>query len=242
MGVTSRYRESWEGFWSEAPQEPGEVLWDADPDVTAGQHLPLLEPHLRDAELPFVDLGCGNGTQTRFIATRFRKVFGADLSLAAIERAHAHNTLDGPEFRVLDCVDEDEVAQFAATLGGEANVYMRGVLHQCEPGDRQLVMDGVARLIGENGRAMLVELAEDARSVLMGQAQGPSGPPPKLAPVLRHGIAPGEMADAELSAHVAEAGLSLLASGRMPLITTEHTAHGSLIEVPSNWLVVGRSV
>src|SRR5690606_38952711 len=63
--VTSRYREAWEGFWSEAPGEEGAVFWDAEPALTAARHLALFEPHLLDPGLPLVDLGCGNGTQTR---------------------------------------------------------------------------------------------------------------------------------------------------------------------------------
>ena len=31
MSVTSRYREAWEGFWREAPEEQGAVFWDAEP-------------------------------------------------------------------------------------------------------------------------------------------------------------------------------------------------------------------
>lgn len=87
MSVTMRYRESWEGFWREAPDEPGGVFWDADPKVTAARHLALFEPRLADAGLPLVDLGCGNGTQTRFLADRFRHVLGVDLAAAAVDHA-----------------------------------------------------------------------------------------------------------------------------------------------------------
>ena len=56
MGVTSRYQEAWEGFWSEAPPEAGGVFWDSEPALTAGIHLALFEPHLTAPDLPMVDL------------------------------------------------------------------------------------------------------------------------------------------------------------------------------------------
>ncbi|WP_030040777.1 class I SAM-dependent methyltransferase, partial [Streptomyces resistomycificus] len=87
MSVTSRYREAWEGFWREAPAEQGAVFWDAEPILTAGAHLALFEPQLAEHGLPLVDLGCGNGTQTRFLADRFPRVLGVDLSAAALDHA-----------------------------------------------------------------------------------------------------------------------------------------------------------
>ncbi len=119
---------------------------------------------------------------------------------------------------------------------------MRGVLHQADPDDRQPLVDGLAALLGERGRAFLVELSEAAKPVLMGLAQGPDGPPPKLAPVFRHGLAPGEVADEAVPVYLNAAGLTVLASGDLPLTTTEYRADGTRIELPSKWLVAGRSV
>ena len=85
---------------------------------------------------------------------------------------------------------------------------MRGVLHQCEPDDRQPLVDALATLVGERGRVFLVELSEAARPALMGLAQSPDGPPAKLAPVFRHGIAPGEVADDAVPEYLRAAGLT----------------------------------
>ncbi|AZP21344.1 class I SAM-dependent methyltransferase [Streptomyces aquilus] len=240
MSVTSRYREAWEGFWREAPDEQGAVFWDAEPVLTAGLHLALFEPQLIDPGLPLVDLGCGNGTQTRFLADRFPRVLGVDLSEAAVEHARQADPAGQAGYRVLDAAGKGEAESLHAELG-DANVYVRGVLHQCEPDDRQPFVDGLAALLGERGRAFLVELSEDAKPVLMGLAQSPSGPPPKLAPVFRHGIAPGEVSDAAVPEYLRAAGLSVLASGELPLTTTEYTADGVRIELPSKWQVVGRT-
>jgi SAM-dependent methyltransferase len=240
MSVTERYKTAWEGFWEDASEEPGGVFWDAEPALTVGLHLALMEPQLAAAWLPVVDLGCGNGTQTRFLADRYPKVLGADLSAAALDRARDADSAGRVDFRQLDATADEQVAALCAELG-DTNVYMRGVLHQSEPGDRQALVDAVAALIGERGRAFVVELSERARPILRELAGHPAGPPPKLAPIFAHGIAPGEVSDAAVPAYVAEAGLAVLASGELPLLTTEFTPDGTRIELPSRWLVVGRA-
>lgn len=240
MSVTSRYRDAWEGFWREAPEEPGAVFWDADPALTVGVHLPLFEGHLAAPGLPVVDLGCGNGTQTRFLADRFPHVVGADLSAAALDHARRADRAGQARYRLFDGSEKNDAETLHAELG-DANVYMRGVLHQCEPDDRQPLVNSLAALVGERGRAFVVELAEAAGSVLRGLAQSPEGPPAKLAPVFRHGIAPGEVSDAAIPDYLRAAGLTILATGELPLITTEFTADGARIELPSTWLVAGRT-
>ena len=240
MSVTSRYREAWEGFWREAPDGQGAVFWDAAAAQTVGLHLALFEPKLRDPGLQMVDLGCGNGTQTRFLADRFSHVVGADLSAAALAHARHADPAGQAAYRLLDAADKTEVETLHAELG-DANVYMRGVLHQVEPDDRQPLVDGIATLIGERGHAFLVELAEAARPIIGELAQDPAGPPAKLAPVLRHGIAPGDVPDDEVPELLRAAGLTILASGELPLITTEFTADGARIELPSKWVIATRT-
>ncbi|WP_055493760.1 class I SAM-dependent methyltransferase [Streptomyces sp. TP-A0356] len=239
MSVTSRYRQAWEGFWNEAPDEPGAVFWDAEPAVTVGVHLALFAPLLADSGLPLVDLGCGNGTQTRFLADHFPRVLGADLSTSALDHARRADPTGRAEYRRIDAAEKGAAETLHAELG-DANVYMRGVLHQCEPEDRQPLVGGMATLVGERGRVFLAELAEAAGTVLRGLAQSPEGPPAKLAPVFRHGIAPGEVADAAVPEYLRSAGLTVVASGELPLVTTEHTADGTRIELPSKWIVAAR--
>lgn len=239
MSVTSRYREAWEGFWRAAPEEQGAVFWDAEPARTAARHLALFEPHLAAVGLPVVDLGCGNGTQTRFLADRFPRVLGVDLSAAAVEHARRADPAGQADFRQFDAVEGGEARQLHAELG-DMNVYMRGVLHQCEPADRQPLLDTVATLLGDHGRAFVVELSEAAHPVLMGLVQGPAGPPPKLAPVFAHGLTPAGVDDGAVPGYVGAAGLAVVAQGELPLATTEHTPDGTPIELPSHWMVLGR--
>lgn len=247
MSVTSQYRNAWEGFWNEATGEPGAVFWDAEPALTAGMHLARYEPLVDDAGLVMLDLGCGNGTQSRFLADRFPRVMGVDLSAAAIDLAHRQQqtTLFGKPptgelvFRRFDAVDEELVAGLHAEVG-DCNIYMRGVLHQTDPQDRQRLVDSIAVLVGERGRAFVVDLAEAAGVKLALLAQLPSGPPPKLQPVFRHGLVPGAVADEEVAEYFTTAGLTVFTSGDLPLTTTEYEPDGSRIQLPSKWVVIGR--
>ena len=238
--MTSRYRNAWESFWNEAPVDRGAVFWDAEPTLTAGRHLAHFEPHLTDPALPLIDLGCGNGTQTRYFAERFPHVLGADLSAAALDSARLADPAGRAAYRQLDAADKAEAETLHAELG-DANVYVRGVLHQCEPDDRQPLADGVAALLGAHGRAFLVEPAQSAKTVLSGLTQGPGGPPAKLAPVLRHGLTPAAVPDEAVPEHLRAAGLTVLASGELPLFTTEYTPDGTRVELPSTWVVAGRT-
>ncbi|MFI6151230.1 class I SAM-dependent methyltransferase [Kitasatospora sp. NPDC051170] len=238
MGVTNRYRDAWEGFWRDAPEEPGSVIWDAEAGLSAQRHLALLEPYLMDGRLPIVDLGCGNGTQTRFLADRFPRAVGVDLSARAVELARRGDGAHRAEFAQLDATDAEAVRALHEELG-DANVYVRGLIHQSEPADRRPVAEAVATLLGARGRAFVFELAESAKGVLAGLAQGPSGPPPKLRPVLSHGLAPAEVADAAFAELFRAAGLEVLAAGELPLATTEFTPDGGRIELPAHWAVLG---
>lgn len=118
---------------------------------------------------------------------------------------------------------------------------MRGAPHQCEPDDRQTLADGAAAPAGERGRTFLVEPSEAARPVRGGPAQGPAGPSPGPAPLLRHGIAPGEVADDAVPEHLRAVGPTGLAMGEVPLIITEFTPGGTRIVLPSEWFVAGRT-
>ncbi|MFF8960963.1 class I SAM-dependent methyltransferase [Streptomyces sp. NPDC014894] len=248
MSVTKRYAAAWEGFWAEATGVPGEIFWDAEPELTAGLHLALYEPHVDHPGLTLVDLGCGNGTQTWFLADRFPRVLGADLSPAALAlarrqvrpRRYGDAPSGTPRFRRLDIVDPAMVAQLREELGDDCNIYVRGVLHHLDPKDRQPFADAVAALVGTRGRAFAVEPAEAAARRLADLARQPSGPPPKLRPLLRHGLVPGAPAECDPPCLFTAAGLSVLASGELPLTTTEYEPDGSRVELPSRWLVVGR--
>jgi SAM-dependent methyltransferase len=237
VNVSGSYAKAWESFWEDAPQEQGGVFWDAEPELTVVRHLAFFADHF-DPGLPLVDLGCGNGTQTRYLAGRYGRVVGLDLAHAAVARARRVDPHGLAEYRTADAVDTDVLRALHDELG-DANVYMRGVLHQCEPADRSRLVDGIAILTGQRGRVFAVEPSQAAKGVLVGLANDPAGPPPKIGAVLAHGIAPGEVEDAAMPRYFEAAGLDVFRTGEEPLLSTEFRRDGTRIEVPSRWLVAG---
>lgn len=236
MDVSQGYREAWEGFWSTTSDTPGEAIWDADPSLSAAPHSELFLPYA-DVSLPVVDLGCGNGTQTRYLATRFARAIGVDLSHAAIGHARRADPEGIAEFAQLDLVDGDAVRSLHGRIG-DANVYMRAVIHQSEPEARPAVAAAVATLLGERGRAFVAELTPASKDVLQRAAQGPDGPPEKLRRVFEHGLKPASATDEEVPEVLRAAGLTTLDSGDTALPQTEYLPDGTRIDLPARWLVL----
>ncbi|MFJ1891752.1 MULTISPECIES: methyltransferase domain-containing protein [unclassified Streptomyces] len=237
MDVSRRYREAWEGYWSATSDTPGEAIWDSDPSLTSVPHTELLLPHA-DTSLPVVDLGCGNGTQTRYLATRFPRAIGVDLSHAAIAHARHADPEGVAEYAQLDLVDAAAVAALRERTG-DTNVYMRAVIHQSEPEARAAVAAAVAVLVGERGRAFVVEPTPASKDVLQQVAKGPDGPPEKLRRVLDHGLKPASASEEEVRRLLQEAGLTTLAAGATALAQTEYLPDGTRVALPARWFVLG---
>ncbi|UCM91125.1 class I SAM-dependent methyltransferase [Streptomyces marincola] len=230
---------AWDGFWRAAPPGPNTVFWDAAPAEVAAAHLPHFAPHLAQP-LPLVDVGCGNGTQTVFLAERHAgPVLGVDLSAEAVARARRAAGAGPAAFRTLDAADADAVRALHRELG-DSHVYLRGVLHQAPPAGQAALAAGVAALLGARGRGFVVEPSEAAKAALAGLLRRSGGPPPTLAAVFEHGIAPAGLTEGRLPDLFRAAGLAVLAAGSLPLATTERGTDGTAVTLPSNWLVVGR--
>jgi SAM-dependent methyltransferase len=236
MNVSENYRSGWESYWRETSDARGEAIWDSDPSLAAAPHSELLLPYA-DTARTIVDLGCGNGTQTRYLATRFARAVGVDLSHAAVEHARRAAADGGVEFQQLDLTHAEAVRALHTRLG-DSNVYMRAVIHQSEPAARPLVAGAVAEIIGSHGRAFVVELTSGSRQVLQRAAADPDGPPPKLRRVFQHGLKPADASDEEIPNLLRDAGLKVLASGETTLPQTEYLADGTRIDLPARWFVL----
>ncbi|MEU4657392.1 methyltransferase domain-containing protein [Streptomyces sp. NPDC023723] len=228
---------SWDAFWSALPAEPGAALWDSAPELTAARHLPLFRDHI-DPALPLVDLGCGSGRQTRWLARHFPRVVGVDIAEAAVELAAATHPAPNVTYRRADVLDEDTAAALRAECG-DVNVYLRGVLHQLAPGDRGRMLTAVARLLGRTGVLFAQELTERTgwyvAELLAGGAHLP-----KTAGLAAHfdfgaRVAPAH--DGRLRLLFEQYGLAVVDDGDIALHTTEHTPDGQPLELPTTYLV-----
>jgi SAM-dependent methyltransferase len=159
----SDYLKQWESFWSNVrltgPQ--GQVVWDSDPSLAGAGDLRRFKRHM-NPDLPLVDVGCGNGRQTRFLKQHFARVIGIDVSPSAISKAQQESRCVGNlEFRVLDATNRKEIAAFHNDLG-DVNVYTRGVMHVMQKRDRARMAANLRVMLGNRGCLYQIEVSPRA--------------------------------------------------------------------------------
>lgn len=193
QGSPRRYPQQWESYWRsvQATGRGGEVLWDNVPERASAEDLQRFAVHL-DSALPLVDLGCGNGRQSRFLARHFARVIGVDVAPAAVALARREAAAErlAIDYRVLDATRPDEARALHAQLG-DANVYIRGVLHVIAAADRRRFAESLEILLGERGTLYDIELRPGALLLFRSlPGDSSSGLPRLVHNVVRHGVRP----------------------------------------------------
>lgn len=148
----------WDRFWAATTVtgDAGDVLWDPSATDEVQQYVDQLLNHA-DADLPVVDVGCGNGRFTRAIAARFPRAVGVDLSQSAVHLAEQESSgIDNVGFQALDMTDPGAGRRLRAELG-ECNVFIRGVLHVLSIQDRRKMSANLHELTGTSGTLLLAE-------------------------------------------------------------------------------------
>lgn len=148
---------AWEGYWSRISStgRQGQVLWDADSTTEKERYAPIIREHM-DAALPVIDVGCGNGTFTRWLAGMFPEALGIDVSASAIRRAEVESESGTARYEVLDAVADGAGDSLLRRLG-PSNVFLRGVLHVLNPADRVRLVQNLHTAVGDRGRVFLAE-------------------------------------------------------------------------------------
>jgi len=237
MTTANRYLTSWEGFWSTATQTPGEIFWDADPAYAAQQDLVLFQGYV-NPELPLIDLGCGNGTQTRFLADHFSRVIGTEISPTAIEISRVTNAAPNIAYRILDVLCPADAQALHEEIG-DANLYMRTVLHQLSPSDHATAIESLDRLLGMNGTLYLIELSSAAEPYFA-QLIAQHGPPPGLARVFQHQITPGMVNESNLEVLFPSDRFTILGTGKTHIHTVHTLPTGEIARVPAFYAIIRR--
>ncbi|MFJ2112675.1 MULTISPECIES: class I SAM-dependent methyltransferase [unclassified Streptomyces] len=233
----SRYGPLWEVYWKDLPQRDSEAFWDCPPDLGAATHIRLFGPYA-DPTLPLIDVGCGNGTQTAYLAGHYERVLGVDIAEAALAKARQVNGGPRVEYRRLDILDEAAVREFRDELG-EVNVYLSGVIHQLTPADRDTCIRSLALLTGGRGTVFAQELTPDSYHYMAHLITTGRHDLPKLDRVSAYfGIGLQTAAgEAELEAVFTAARFELLAAGSLSMHTTEKLTDGTPLTLPAHYVV-----
>lgn len=162
----SAYGARWDQFYRNFDAH-GETLplWDVPPAAASALDYARFREYL-NPELPLVDLGCGTGRQTAFLAEKYPLAIGLDVSARAIELATLQYGRSGLEFQLLGERLED-FRQINHRLG-DCNVYIRGVLHQIERSEFSYYREALILLMGTSGTLYFVEVADSIRAYLSG--------------------------------------------------------------------------
>lgn len=224
---------AWESWWAGLDGTPGEVVWDADKrDLEADlEHFAASFGQ----RLPVVDLGCGDGRQTRFLGRHFATVYGADISPAAVGRARAAGNPANISFRVLDARDPGQAARLHRELG-DVNVYIRGMLQALPPADRPRAVETIARLLGATGTLFAKELPPAATSYFAAVAER-HGLPPGLARIMQV-IQPGEISETDLVRLFPADRFEVVSTGTSHIHTVNTLPDGEVIMVPAIYALI----
>jgi len=235
-GNPREYHRQWDNYWQTIHKTgaDGEVLWDSAPETAAADDLARFGKHF-DPDLPVLELGCGNGRQSRFLARHFKKVVGIDVSEAAIALAKRETRPEetNVEFRVGDATHPDEAAALHAELG-DMNVYIRTVMHVVQRADRPAFVQGLETLLGRRGTLYQIELSLGALSYFKTlPGSSPSGLPALVHSVVRHGVAPIGFDAQDRRAFYPDERWECLAEGTDAVIHTVVLEHGEEGLVPA---------
>lgn len=232
----------WENYWRtiEKTGRDGQVLWDSEPERASAEDLARFQGYM-DPCLPLVDVGCGNGRQTRFLARHFPRVIGTDVSAAALAKARQETSPECKiELRRLDGLRPPQAQAFHDEFG-DVNIYMRGVLHVTQQRDRRRFAESLAILLGDKGTLYQIELsfsALDYFRTLPGDS--PSGLPRHVHNVLRTGATSVGFDLQDRLLVYPDAEWQILAQGEDVTIKTVLLSHGEEGKVPANYLVLRR--
>lgn len=227
------YGRQWDQFYSSIKLRGKRPLWDVEPEEAVAADYEFFAPHF-DPYLPLIDVGCGTGIQTAYLAEKFELVVGIDVAASAIEEAHRCYCHRGSNlrFELIDEGDEDFFPAIHRQLG-DANIYMRGVMHQILDKDLQKFLEALVTLMGDTGRLFLVEVAENIRDYLSAGSGGFSDLPAIMRRTLTSHLPPRGVSLAHLASQFSIQGVEMLESGETSLVTNIRFRSQEPIRIPA---------
>ncbi len=176
------YKENWNKYYSAMRNKEDDIPWDVSPELAVRRDWERLKGYLSQ-DLPLMDVGCGTGTQTSYLHKFFKGVIGTDISSVGVDIAREKWGQLGIPFEVLDLLSKEDTVSFQKKIGA-CNLYMRGILQQVLPTDREAFKEGIERLLGKEGVLYLIELSTEAPAFFMNLHRQMGGLPPPLKRVI----------------------------------------------------------
>lgn len=236
---------AWEGYWRgiDATGRSGDVLWDSGSRTERDAYAAAVVAHF-DPTLPVVDVGCGNGTHSRWLAALFPSVLGIDVSSGAVERANSEaEGLANVNFMELDATKAGAGQQILERTG-PANIFVRGVLHILKPDKQASLAANLRTAIGDRGRVYLAETNFQGNSLAYLQELGATrgNIPRPLRRALENLPRPGHFGAAELRAAFPAAEWRMVADGPIAINVVPMNPAGLSQQVPGYFAVLAGEV
>ncbi|HVK67619.1 MAG TPA: class I SAM-dependent methyltransferase [Polyangium sp.] len=236
--------KAWDRFWSGIRRtgHHGEVLWDTEDAREIEEVTKRISSHF-NPDLPVIDIGCGNGRFTRLLAARFSKVVGLDVSSHAIDKARAESAgITNLSFHVADVSIPYALRWITGELG-EANVFMRGVLHVLDPKRRAVAVENMRGALGPRGVLYLSESSIDGDPLdhMVLQGATPTYLPEPMRKVVAAGVRPpSRFGDAEVREYFPGAAWEILESGPTVMYTLPLRTRDEIEALPSYFALARR--
>jgi SAM-dependent methyltransferase len=236
---------AWNRFWASIQRTgaDGEVIWDA---ASTGE-LDRVRAHALEymaRDLPIVDIGCGHGRFSRLLAGSFPTVLGIDISAHAVRRAEEESgEADNLTCRVLDASAAGAGQKLFEELG-EANVFMRGVFHVFDAGQRERAVANLRDIAGRRGAVYFAETnyPGDPLDQLVAQGATATAMPEPLRKCVAAGMKPPRhFGEAQLAALFPPAYWETLKSGPMTMHGVPLTTKGDFEPIPSFYAIARQS-
>ena len=236
--------KAWDRFWSGVRRTgpSGDVLWDPE-DPREFEEVQKHVGAFFAPDLPVLDIGCGNGRFTRMLAAHFPKVVGVDVSSHAVEKAREESRgIENLSFHVAD-VSVPYALRWLTDELGEANVFLRGVLHVLDPKRRAVAIENIRAALGPRGVFYLSESSIDGDPLdhLVLQGATPTYLPEPVRRVIAAGVRPpSHFGAAEVREYFPGAVWEILSSGPTVMYTLPLRTRDEIEALPSYFALVRR--
>jgi|AntRauTorckE5430_2_1112549.scaffolds.fasta_scaffold12958_3 SAM-dependent methyltransferase len=224
------YGKFWEAFYQKTYAQ-GKALWDVPPEQSVLQDYQVFRTAFEKAD-SVVDIGCGTGEQSRYLAGLYRTVIGVDAAPRAIEIAKKSENPPNVTFSVGDLADPAFIEGLGKSYG-DMNVYMRGVLHQIRKPDRQRVAKHLLDLIGAKGALYLIEVGKGIKDYFQSASPAFHELPSAVQETFISNLPPHGVDEAEIEALFNRDGYLLAAHGAGFLNTNLLLSNGTPVKIPA---------